>query len=242
LFLQGYIDDSDDSGNPDSNFTLAGFIAPIEVWKDFSANWIIARRGHPKIDYYKTNDALGFKGDFEGWSEADRNAKLVSLSRVILDSKLVGIHTSVPKGFHRAVFDGKRFEPAWNSPYHISAVNLVIMAHEAILSDGDKIDFVFDQQGSVGKNFKTLFDGLLKKRYPRLGYCFHVDDRDFPPLQAADMNAAFVRRSSLQIQPWVASDVYMRVLAQEKFDVTHSFLQQLRQFTDDHPDEANSLR
>src|SRR2546430_9721900 len=52
-------------------------------WDGFSDDWKRALDEHPRIGYFKHNEAMGTKGQFEGWSETERDAKVMRLARVI---------------------------------------------------------------------------------------------------------------------------------------------------------------
>src|SRR5260370_13380352 len=81
VLLRAFVDDSSDTGD-DGIFALGGFVAPIDHWTHFATDWGDALRDPPRINYYKTNYALGAKKDFNGWRSEKIHRKLSSLARV----------------------------------------------------------------------------------------------------------------------------------------------------------------
>jgi len=70
-----YLDESE-GGEP---YIAAGWAFPSQRWDDVSDKWGAVLNKTPKISYFKLNEALGFKGQFEGWSEPARDAKIAAL-------------------------------------------------------------------------------------------------------------------------------------------------------------------
>lgn len=85
MIVQAYIDDS---GNEPQSlaFILAGLVASPAQWVAFSDEWKNTLHKPPRLDYFKNNEAMGLKGQFDkarGWTEQKRNDRLVALAQVI---------------------------------------------------------------------------------------------------------------------------------------------------------------
>jgi hypothetical protein len=65
----------------------------------FSNAWDAELKGNPSIAYFNHNDAMGNKCQFEGWSDADRDSKMMVLAGVIAHYDLVGLigKINIPK-------------------------------------------------------------------------------------------------------------------------------------------------
>jgi hypothetical protein len=233
--LQVFLDDSGD----ESAFVLGGFIASIEVWDKFSIDWKAVCKEPPIIGYYRTNDAISLKRSFLNWTQDYRNQKIAKLASMIplencfaiaaylspIDLKEISEHFPVksprpyPHNFN--YFD----------PYFLCAsciVNWVLINCDSwfpgVIKENSKIDFVFDQQGKVGRKFRFFFEDIMKPSISRLGKCDHWNDQEFPPLQVADMLAAWVRRgASSRIQIWTAADIYLSNLEVQSIDIDRRF-------------------
>ena len=227
--LQAVIDDSGD----ENSFVLGGLIAPVEAWREFEGNWCAVCKEPPIIGYYRTNDAISRKGSFANFDVGIRNQKVAKLASVIPADKCYAIAVYLPmgdlEGIKRYYYPFSHPFP-YNDPYFLCASCLVawVCVHSdslfpRIIKEASEIDFIFDEQGKVGRQFRYFFDGVMKgeddvmkgqdrmrPRYPRIGKCDHWNDQKFPPLQAADMVAAWVRRGvSSRIQMWTSADVYL---------------------------------
>jgi hypothetical protein len=137
--------------------------------------------------------------------------------------------------------------PAWNDPYYLCADYLVLEIGRILLFGAQsvtKIDFVFDRQGKVGKHYKVHYDLALKPMslsvLPFLGECRHEDKQDFLPLQAADMNAAWVRRQAATIQLWTTADPFLSNFQQLDFKVERSWLEKMAKYRNEHAEEIKA--
>lgn len=198
LALKVYIDDSGVGQPPVS--VLAGWVADLETWIRFSDAWDGILRMSPRINYFKYEEAKNSNGEFFGISEARRNEKLRLLGNVIRDHKLLGI---------RAVIDDvlfKKYQPfiGLNWPYPLLHVQIIMRIHRHIMglySASDKIppvDFIFDQQygeeqGALEAWYSERARAVGRRRDLYNSPPAFVDDKENPPLQAADLHAGWAR-------------------------------------------------
>jgi hypothetical protein len=70
MVLQAHVDDS--GNEPQSRvFVVAGFLASSVQWAAFSDEWEKTIHRAPKLDYFKNNEAMGLKKQFDkalGWT------------------------------------------------------------------------------------------------------------------------------------------------------------------------------
>jgi hypothetical protein len=210
MTLEAYVDDS--GSEPRSLFfVLGGFISKSDRWPAFSDDWRAAQSKEPAIKYFKFNEALALKGQFDrawGWDEAKRDRKIDNLIDVILKYAQVRVHATIRhdefKRHFRSVPTPKRHK-AIDNPYVLLAMQLIlaVAAWSPIRGIYEPCNFVFDQQGTYGDalaKWYPIFCGQAKAtartdiaRY--LGKAFQFgDDRHLMPLQAADLYAGLVRR------------------------------------------------
>ena len=237
ISLKAVIDDSGD----ESTFALGGFIAPIIVWDKFSSDWVKVCKEHPVIRYYGTNDAIGLKECFSKFDEDARNQKIAKLASVIPTENCYGIAACLSKSEFKAIRESYPFNSPFlsNDPYFICATGIIfwVCINCADLFPGigerlNPIDFIFDEQGKVGRKFRSFYDDQIRlpkkvplAYQPRLGKCDHWDDKQFPPLQAADMYAAWMRReTSSQVQLWNAANIYLSNVKKRTLEIDRKFL------------------
>jgi hypothetical protein len=211
MVLQAYIDDSGNEPN-EPIYVLAGFIAPSEAWAKFSAEWQAALNEPPGLAYFKMKEAERLQDEFDrrkGWDERRRDDRLVTFCRIIQRHAIQRVHASIkhadfakyirtlPTPIRRSIS---------NHPYYLLFHNLMLTVAAVRMSFGQqgKVDFIFDEQGSLGEDAvhywnhfilsamrgtRTDFTPYLGKR-PKF-----EDEKEFLTLQAADLYAWQLRRN-----------------------------------------------
>jgi hypothetical protein len=162
-----------------------------ENWKPFSDDWAEALKAPPRA-----LPALHMADCFRyGWSEIDRQKKLVSLAEVIEKYKPLSIECSVSVSDFNDVL-GPVVAHDLRHPYFACFHGLLYQSAAMISQLGLKgpLEFVFDEQGPVGFNaadFYLLMKGLYPQKIRELlaGPPQFKDDTEVLPLQAADMLA-----------------------------------------------------
>ncbi len=249
MILTAFVDDSRDMGNDAGVFVLGGLVARDDHWQNkLIPDWLAVRRESPRINYFKTNHAIGAKKEFFGWDNDAIQRKMSQLASALDPRYCQGIAAHVTIAEHEEVFKASKVFPGvYGNPYYLCAFLLVerVALHFSWWNSQGRgetvtrIDFIFDKQGTVGPMFKAQFDHWLKPRYGILGECRHEDDRQFVPLQCADMYAAWVRRTaSPHVRLWTAADTHLALIAKAVHqESTREFLQSLEQYSSEHADE-----
>jgi len=134
------------------------------------------------------------------------------------------------------------FHPAWQDPYYLCATYLIErLCFDFAGLNLEQIDFFFDRQGKMGPQFKAVYEAFLKPvslpQFPFMGDVRHENKEKFLPLQAADMQAGWVRRSQSTIQLWTNADVYLRQIPQKHYPVQRSFLERIERYSREHAGE-----
>jgi hypothetical protein len=201
--LQVCVDDSG-SGQPPV-FVLAGFVSSVEGWAAFADEWHEELNTGRTLPYFKMKHAAHLRGVFDGWSEPERDAKLVRLVDIIKRHTHGGIACTVDLAAFDAVMRGK-VSAALRNPYFIAFYGIIdlVLGFIATGKLSGEVGFVFDEQGKqVGKALKA-WKNWRKYMRPELVTLVpdppdSRDDRRFLPLQAADMLAWTVRRRTIEI-------------------------------------------
>lgn len=192
----------DDSGSNQQGeaFVLAGYVASASAWDTLSAHWQEALNKEPKLKYFKMREAAALRDQFDGWSGAQRDERVMEFVTIIRDSRpLVGLTSAIFwEDLNRISAEFPEVPlPAYDLLFHGSMAVL----HNYCRRHGvtEKIDFVFDEQGSwskrTGRSYTYAEQIFTDEERSLLGNRpVHRDDREFLPLQAADLIAWQTRR------------------------------------------------
>jgi hypothetical protein len=209
--LEAFIDDSaSDTG--DRRLYLAGYLNRADKWALFSEAWREELRAAPSIDYLKMSEANALDGQFAGWTAAARDEKLRGLVRVINHFEPMSFEFSLSREeYYRHV---KPVAPRGvGNPHFVCCLHVLFGLAQYVDIEKVKapIDFIFDQQTGVSDDL-ALFLDHMKKSLPRsarkliAGIAFE-NDKQFLPIQAADMLAWHLRREHEGGAPMPAADL-----------------------------------
>lgn len=197
--LQAFVDDTiGPSGQ--RQIYLAAYVHTAEMWAAFSDAWDAELKAEPAIDYFKMVEAQNRRDQFKGFSEAKRTKKVFALARVIQRFRPWAVHARLSHlRFDELV---KPFAPhPLATPYHplFFAIIFGVARVHNYLGLNVPCDFVLDQQDGLPRKVLPFLD-TAKEALPEevrklIGNTpIFRDDRDFLPLQAADLLAWHTRR------------------------------------------------
>lgn len=195
----------DDSGNLYQGKTsvLVGYVASIESWVGFSNRWAAALAEPPAIAYLKASDAMALskKGEFKGWAPEARDAKLSRLIDVINETPILYGAAAIVNNADFLRVASKHPDPKINDPFFFLFAQVLrglIVAHRD-LGPKEKVEFIFDSTSQAGHHLADLFRDLMftaPTSIQALGIAdapTFRDEKDFLPLQAADLAVNRVR-------------------------------------------------
>jgi hypothetical protein len=67
-------------------FVVAGFVASSTQWLAFICDWSAALLARPRIAYFRYNEAMGMKGQFDsnkGWDDKSQDKRIEILTDVV---------------------------------------------------------------------------------------------------------------------------------------------------------------
>ncbi len=226
--LRAYLDET--SGNRE--YIVAGYLASVIQWDEFSQRWAEVCKASPSIRYLHMHDAEGCKGEFLGWDASARDAKIDALASVVPFHVVCEVQCKLKHSVYNTILK-RKVRKKLDNPYFLCAQTAVILVSKYLDSERSqhKVDVVFDKQGKVGALFKQHFDKVLKPNFPRMGELFHLDDKEAPPLQAADMIAAHIRRRAdpIPIEPQRQSYYILSNVPRKSVELDSSALFQIMQ-------------
>ena len=222
MVTQAYIDDS---GNSSSSpiFVLGGFIAPIDKWQSFSTEWQAALDAPPTLEYFKMKEAARLKDQFhprKGWTHELRDQRIDRFADIIHKHAhlrvSIALRNSDFKKYLRSIPAVNRGLAA-DTPYiTLLSLMMVAVAHSRESYNlTEPIDFIFDEQDGIEEELGHFWPSTKRKSENAINNFLrdsfqHMplfrDEKEFLPLQAADLYAWQVRRhlnnnSSLYMPP-----------------------------------------
>ncbi|HEY9156317.1 DUF3800 domain-containing protein [Candidatus Binatus sp.] len=203
--FQVYVDDSgrgEDQNNP--LFVLAGYVGRARNWLGAVDDLQRIMRKEPRLDYLKGKEAASLKDHFNGWSEAERDAKLAEMIGVLNKYKMIALSIGIRYAdFNRIL---ARPKGAMKNPYALAFCHVVVWMLDSARKNPvrETIELIFDQ-GVIGRerNIRAAYEGmmghLLKEMTDLLiGRPQFEDDWKFLPLQMADLFAWHSRRDYIE--------------------------------------------
>lgn len=147
-----------------------------------------------------------------GWDEGKRDDRLMTLAHIIRKYAEVRIHASVRNDDFEKYIKSvpvPRRRLGVDSPYILAFMQIVLAmaTTTSLLGNFEPCDFIFDEQGAFSREalawwpgFTALVDSVSKSDLPRfLGSPpIFRDDKQFLPLQAADLYAWQLRQNHVQ--------------------------------------------
>ena len=202
---QAFIDDSV-SQPAQTYFVLAGFVSSAARWAEFSNEWQAALDLEPKLDYFKMNEANVLQKQFSterGWTEARRDDRVIAFTRIIKKYALVRIHASIKCADFAAYISEipvPQRKSVSDNPYIYLFTKLVaaMAVRSTLVGINEPCDFIFDEQSHVSDeiaaywpDLKALLETRRRPDFPLFlgGRPNFQNDKDFKPLQAADLFA-----------------------------------------------------
>jgi hypothetical protein len=229
MVLQAAIDDSG-SDLQSFAFILAGFVATPAQWAKCTDAWVAVLNKTPQLDYFKNHEAMGLSGQFDkkrGWTEQKRDNRLVELAHVIAEHIPERFSVAMRHSDYRKYIHGipteKRVKNLEN-PYFLlfHEFMLVTASVHSVSKDVNPCEFVFDDQGKIGKRAAAWWPVFRKSMQTAAKFDFSPyftasepmfkKDHEFRPLQAADLHAGQIRLAMRSDKIFIPPSPSLRIL------------------------------
>jgi Protein of unknown function (DUF3800) len=194
----------DESYDQQKIFLMCAWMARAEEWELFSDAWDRELRADKPIEYFKNHEAAILDEQFRGWKEAERDAKVLALAKIIAKYELTGFIGGIHLPNFNSIFAGSivpkkvlRSIVTFTEPYHWGCQCIIsgVLGYQDLVAKNhsEQVDFVFDN------GVKALDDCIAN--YPKLlavlpptaqaiaGTVIPGDDKKIAALQAADLLA-----------------------------------------------------
>lgn len=197
LHLTSFMDETGHADDPKLHFAgMAGFVAPIGVWKVFEQHWndLLAKAGVSESFHMK--DFAHSQGQFRSW-KGNEELRRIFFGRLL---EIVRETNADPVGAIVSVTDFKTLTPSQQSsfghdPYFIAFQKCTRgAASSAVLEAADeKVDMVFAFQTEFGASAQKLWHAMkasnIHKISERMGGFATSTPAEQCALQAADLFA-----------------------------------------------------
>jgi uncharacterized protein DUF3800 len=197
--LQAGLDDSGKDGISPA-FVLAGYIGSADKMMDLADAWDALLAEKPKLDYIKGYEAFGLHHQFDGWSVEQRDERLLKFVRLIAEHSGKGIAFVIDQKPFALIKELRDDEGvSFKDPYEFAYASSLSTLLQVLPDFGeDVIDAVFDcnliSRRQAAKAYKRIFSDwpdLAQRLFRKEPHW--ENDRQFLPLQAADLIAYCVR-------------------------------------------------
>jgi hypothetical protein len=197
MAVRAFIDDSG-SGGDSPYYVLAGYLGDVPTWERFTEDWQQVLDKVPKIAYFKMSEAESQTGEFEQFTHPQRDERVDDLVAVVEKHHLWAACCAISKPDFDELIVSRGAGP-WRDPYITAFMYLIgiFTSIGARFGFNDIVDFIFDEpEKGQKRTVRDIWD-QVKGFQPvagRVGVIEFRDDKDFLPLQAADLLAWHERR------------------------------------------------
>ncbi len=195
--VKAFVDDSG-SGGDSTWYVLAGYVGTVCDWIGFEPAWRVALENPPRIEYFKASEAESLKELFAGFTRDQANAKIDALIEVIARHAQRAIIVRTRQKDYNEIIKPKIPE-IWDDAYYFLFPSFIsaVLTMEKYFGSGEPAEFVFDSSERLDKRATQQYSQLLDlPQYAgRMVNVWFRDEKDFLPLQAADLLAWQVRRA-----------------------------------------------
>jgi len=202
--IQVYVDDSGNRGST-RHFVLAGIVGHSEDWEIFSQEWAECLAAKPSIKVFKMGQAASRSGEFYRWTEDMRDAKLKALAQIINRHVKMVTWSVIDLEAHELTWAKRLPKPHSETyfwPYHCTIMAVCFALWDA--GWRERFEIIFDDQvvfGPRARSWYPIVEQVIVLQEPEAASILPIDpifrsDTDFLPIQAADLFAWCLRKST----------------------------------------------
>ncbi len=193
----------DESGlNPHQNkvLVMGGYLGTVEEWEKVSDAWDECLRASPRIEYFKSDEANGLRGEFLHFNRATAEQKKNDLAAVIGASGLQGFCASVRHDIlvHRDPSATKRTAGSRTYDWGFFTATSGVLQHLRDHHPSEIVDFIFDERRELKQCISMFYelkdfagdDTPWSDIFGRAGTCTPGDDKKIAALQMGDLLAS----------------------------------------------------
>jgi hypothetical protein len=196
MMLKAYFDDSG-THHTAPVLSVGGLIGTESQWTAFDGAWKFALLeplpGKPRIKQWATADCRSGDGEFEGYSQADRDAVTRRFRMIIAESGVVSLNSVIDvQAWTELVVNGGRTKMGSAEEFCVVSCVLNTLAYAYANPDGRQVAIYYDagRQRKSGKLDK-IRDIFLRRAFENTKVVSFTFGKvvDYTPLQGADLVA-----------------------------------------------------
>jgi hypothetical protein len=194
--VQVAIDESNRGQEDAPAFILVGFMATVPQWEAFADEWQDELKREPSISLLKAKEAINLRKNFAGWTEKERDLRLLSFVEIISKHAFASVRiTLVKRDFDRIL---RSFQGAFKNLYPEATIALITrtMRFAEKRKMRQPFEFIFDAGILSPNQLRDIHREAVDRMPHQARYISkfrHDTDDHFYPLQAADLFAGYFR-------------------------------------------------
>ena len=192
MFLQSYWDDSCIGQSP--LYCLAGIVGPAGYWERFSSAWQNVLNMEPAVSFWKTSAAVGGYGEFGDWGRDELRKRVGLLMQLLNDPNLAKFAVTCRHDAYMKVHGN-------NKAYTLLFPLAITETADIMAGFGysEPVDWIFDDQPEhmreVADVWQWFYDSAPDTYRKTLKNApIFRDEKEYLPIQAADLFAWVIRR------------------------------------------------
>lgn len=200
--MKAFFDESGLNPQQDVALLMGGFLGTVEEWERVSDAWDECLNQHPKIAYFKSEEARSLDGEFGHFSRASAEQKKNDLAKIVGNSELQGFCASVRHKLlaHRDSSATKRTAGSRTYDWGFFTATSGVLQYMRDHYPHETVDFIFDERRELLQCI-SMFNELRElareetpwaEIFSRAGTCTPGDDKKIPALQMGDLLAGEV--------------------------------------------------
>ena len=179
---------------------MGGYLGTLEEWERVSDAWDECLHAHPRIEYFKSDEAKSLTGQFEHLNHSTANRKKCDLAKIVGESNLQGFGIIVRHDLlaHRDPKATKRTAGSRTYDWGFFTATSGVLQYIKNNHVSESVDFIFDERREL-RQCISMFDQLKElardnmpwaEHFSRAGTCTPGDDKKIAALQMGDLLAS----------------------------------------------------
>ncbi|MGH9615778.1 MAG: DUF3800 domain-containing protein [Acidobacteriaceae bacterium] len=197
MVMRAFFDESGLNPTEDKVLIVGGYLGSVEQWERIADAWDECLNRHPKITYFKSDEAKNLNGQFYRFLTEASEKKREALAGIVGESDLQGFCASV----HHKWFeyrDPKATKGMVGSRVYdwgFFTATSGVLQYARDVHPGETIDFVFDERSelrgciAIYEEMRHMEDCPWSEIMSHAGTCTPGDDKKVAALQMADLLA-----------------------------------------------------
>lgn len=197
--MKAFFDESGLNPHEDKALVMGGYLGTVEEWEKVSEVWDECLHTHPRIEYFKSDEAKNLSGQFERFNHAAADQKKNDLAKIVGASELQGFCVSVRHDLlaHRDRAATKRTAGSRTYDWGFFTATSGVLQYVKDHYSHETVDFIFDERRELPQCISLLNQlkelaqefGPWVNVFSRAGVCIPADDKKTAALQMGDLLA-----------------------------------------------------